>query len=49
LAAGSAEPPAGPDRSHPTFITTWSCPYAMRTAIALNAKGLQYTPVFVDL
>jgi hypothetical protein len=49
LAAGSAEPPAGPDRSHPTFITTWSCPYAMRTAIALNAKGLQYTPEFVDL
>jgi hypothetical protein len=49
LAAGSAEPPAGADRLHPTFITTWSCPYAQRSWIALNAKKLQYTPVSVDL
>jgi hypothetical protein len=49
LAAGSAEPAAGPDRVHPTFITTWSCPYAQRSWIALEAKGLKYTPVFVDL
>lgn len=49
LAAGSAEPPAGPDRLHPTFITTWSCPYAQRTWIALNAKGIDFNPVFVDL
>jgi hypothetical protein len=49
LAAGSAEPPAGPDRLHPTFITTWSCPYAQRTWIALNAKGIEFTPIFVDL
>jgi hypothetical protein len=49
LAAGSAEPAPGPDRVHPTFITTWSCPYAQRSWIALEAKGLKYTPVFVDL
>lgn len=49
LASGSAEPPAGQDRLHPTFITTWSCPYAQRTWIALNAKGIDFTPVFVDL
>jgi hypothetical protein len=49
LAAGSAEPAAGPDREHPLFITTWSCPYAQRTWIALNAKGIQYNKVFVDL
>jgi hypothetical protein len=49
LAAGSAEPAAGADRLHPIFITTWSCPYAQRSWIALNAKKLQYTPVFVDL
>ncbi|WIA20134.1 hypothetical protein OEZ85_005984 [Tetradesmus obliquus] len=49
LAAGSAEPAAGPDRRQPLFITTWSCPYAQRTWIALNAKGIQYSKVFVDL
>ncbi|KAF6255414.1 glutathione S-transferase [Scenedesmus sp. NREL 46B-D3] len=49
LAAGSAEPAAGPDRQHPLFITTWSCPYAQRTWIALNAKGIKYNTVFVDL
>lgn len=49
LAAGSKEPPAGPSRLQPTFITTWSCPYAQRTWIALNAKQLQFSPVFVDL
>lgn len=49
LAAGSTEPSAGPDRLHPTFITTWSCPYAQRTWIALNAKNIHFTPVFVDL
>lgn len=49
LAAGSTEPSAGPDRLHPTFITTWSCPYAQRTWIALNAKKIEFAPVFVDL
>ncbi len=49
LAAGSAEPAPGPDRSRPLFLTTWSCPYAQRTWIALNAKGIDYTPVLVDL
>jgi hypothetical protein len=49
LTAGSAEPAAGSDRVHPTFITTWNCPYAQRTWIALEAKKLKYTPVFVDL
>eukprot|EP00879_Flechtneria_rotunda_P002450 GHRR01002647.1.p1 GENE.GHRR01002647.1~~GHRR01002647.1.p1 ORF type:complete len:287 (+),score=98.33 GHRR01002647.1:87-947(+) len=49
LAAGSAEPAPGPDRLRPLFITTWNCPYAQRTWIALSAKGLQYNPVFVDL
>jgi hypothetical protein len=49
LAAGSAEPAAGPDRQHPLFITTWSCPYAQRTWIALNAKGITHSKVFVDL
>lgn len=49
LSKGSAEPAAGADRLEPTFVTTWSCPYAQRTWIALNAKQLNHTPVFVDL
>ena len=35
--------------ARPTFITTWSCPYAQRTWIALNEKGVAYEPVHVDL
>eukprot|EP00877_Chromochloris_zofingiensis_P011217 jgi/Chrzof1/6349/Cz18g05080.t1 len=46
LAAGSVEPTIGNDL---TFITTWNCPYAQRTWIALNEKGIKYDPVFVDL
>lgn len=49
LAAGSAEPEAGKERKEPLFITTSTCPYAQRSWIALAAKGLKYTPVFVDL
>lgn len=48
LAAGSTRPPLG-TAAAPTFITTWSCPYAQRTWIALNEKGVDYKPVFVDL
>ncbi|KAI8474547.1 MAG: glutathione S-transferase [Monoraphidium minutum] len=48
LAAGSAQPAVGTAQA-PTFITTWSCPYAQRTWIALNEKGVPYTPVHVDL
>eukprot|EP00775_Hariotina_reticulata_P005210 gene5210-5448_t len=49
LGKGSAEPAAGPSRDNPTFITTFSCPYAQRSWIALNAKGIKYNPVLVDL
>lgn len=49
LAKGSAEPAAGPSRQEPTFITTFSCPYAQRSWIALNAKGIKYNTVLVDL
>lgn len=48
LATGSARPPLG-SATKPTFITTTSCPYAQRSWIALNEKGVEYEPVFVDL
>lgn len=48
LAAGSTQPILG-TREAPTFITTWNCPYAQRTWIALNEKGVDFKPVFVDL
>jgi hypothetical protein len=49
LSTGSPAPAVGPDPLRPTFITTWSCPYAQRTWIMLNEKGINFTPVFVDL
>ena len=49
LSAGSSQPAIGLDADNPTFITTWTCPYAQRTWIVLNEKGVKYDPVYVDL
>jgi len=49
VSAGSSQPAIGLDAETPTFITTWSCPYAQRTWIVLNEKGVKYDPVYVDL
>eukprot|EP00879_Flechtneria_rotunda_P019400 GHRR01020377.1.p1 GENE.GHRR01020377.1~~GHRR01020377.1.p1 ORF type:complete len:179 (+),score=53.62 GHRR01020377.1:338-874(+) len=49
LSVGSAEPSIGSDRLNPTFITTWNCPYAQRSWIALAAKSINYHTVYVDL
>lgn len=46
LAAGSVEPTFGEKL---TLITTWSCPYAQRSWIAINAKGIPFDTVHVDL
>lgn len=48
LSAGSERPRLGTTDA-PTFITTTTCPYAQRSWIAAEEKGISYTPVLVDL
>lgn len=49
LGAGSEEPAILRLNEGYTFITTWNCPYAQRTWIVLNEKGVNYEAVHVDL